>query len=372
MLKHFDRLLALIKKEFLAIWRDPKSRAIIIVPPFLQLLVFATAITMEIKNIDMLVVDYSQTQESRELAAGFENSAWFGKIHRSNNIEDIKTDIETQKIGAAIIISSDFARNIKKNQPANIQLILDGRSTIIAKSMNGYVAQIAAAYSQKLAKKDNVNGAQISIEVRNWFNPNATYIWYLLTALIVMLAMIVTLILTALSVARERELGTFEQLIVSPYTAFEILLGKTIPPLLLSLTILSGMTFIVITFFGVPFTGSFLLFLCSAFIALLSFVGVGVFISSISKNQQQAILLVFTFMMPAILLSGFISPIDDMPEVLQYLTYIDPIRFFMNIGRGMFLKGMQFKDVFANLIPLGLIALTTLTLAARSFKRNLE
>ena len=372
MFEHFSRLLALIKKEFLAIWRDPKSRAIIIVPPFLQLLVFATAITMEIRNIDMMVLDHSHTQESRELIAGFENSAWFGKTYRTDNIADIKNNLETQKIEAAVIISSDFARNIKKGQPANIQLILDGRSTTIAKSMNGYVTQVVSAYSQKLAKKNNAGGVHISIEVRNWFNPNSIYRWYLLTALIVMLAMIVTLILTALSVARERELGTFEQLIVSPYTAFEILLGKTIPPLLLSLMILSGMTFIVITFFGVPFTGSFLLFLFSVFIALLSFVGVGLFISSISKNQQQAILGVFAFMMPAILLSGFISPIEDMPEVLQYLTYLDPIRFFMNIGRGMFLKEMQFEDVFANLIPLGLIALTTLTLAARSFKRNLE
>ncbi|MDR3144015.1 MAG: ABC transporter permease [Puniceicoccales bacterium] len=366
------RLLALIKKEFLSIWRDPKSRAIVIVPPILQFLIFANALTMEIKNVDLMVLDRSNSCESREFIAGFEGSRWFGKIHRANTLDEIATDVERQKIGAAIIIDSDFARHIKSGKSPNVQMILDGRSPLTATSMNGYASQIAAAFSKKLNQRQGIDGARICIEVRNWFNPNATYKWYLLTSLVVILSLVVTLILTALSVARERELGTFEQLIVSPYTSSEILLGKTIPPLALSLAILSAMTLMVIFIFGIPFTGSFPLLIFSAFVALLSFVGVGLFISSISKNQQQAILGVFAFMMPAILLSGFLSPIEDMPKVLQHLTYLNPIRFFMNISRGLFLKKMPFADVFANLIPLGAVAAITLTMAARSFKRNLE
>jgi len=378
MARFFSMLMALVKKEFLAIWKDPKSRAIIIMPPILQLLIFANALTMEVKNVDMMVLDYCNTQESRELIAGFEHSkivqrtAWFGKIIRVNSIEDIKKNIETRKIEAAVIINSDFAVNLKKGQPASIEVILDGRSAASSAYMNAYITQIASSYSRQLSSHENVTGAEIGIEIRNWFNPDVIYKWYLLTALIAILAMMVTLILTALSVSRERELGTFEQLIVSPYTSFQILLGKTIPPLFLSMIMLSLMTFLIITFFGVPFTGSFLLFIFSAFIAQLSFVGVGLFISSISRNQQQAILGVFTFMMPSILLSGFISPVDDMPVALRYVTYLDPVRFFMNIGRGMFLKGMKFDDVFANLVPLGIIAVITLMLAARTFKRNLE
>jgi len=371
MLKRFNMLSALIKKEFLSILKDPRSRMIIIMPPILQLLIFANALTMEIKNVDMMVLDYCNTQESRELIAGFEHSKWFGKIIRVDSNEDIKKNIETRKIEAAVIINADFDRKLKEGQPAAIQLILDGRNPTTAAAMNGYVTQVASTYYQ-LSGNGTANGAAIGIEIRNWFNPDVIYQWYLLATLIVMLAMMITLILTAFSVARERELGTFEQLIVSPYNSLEILLGKTIPPLILSLLMLSLMTFLVITFFGVPFNGSFLLFLFSAFIALLSLVGVGLFISSISKNQQQAILGVFTFMMPAILLSGFVSPIEDMPQVLQYVTYLNPVRFFMNIGRGMFLKGMHFGDVFANLVPLGIIALITLTLAATTFKRKLE
>jgi len=372
MLSTFSRLSALIKKEFLAIWRDPKSRMIIIAPPLLQLLIFANALTMEIKNVDIMVLDRSKTLQSREFISGFENSKWFRKVINVDNMSEVKKDLEVQKIQAALIIDSDFSKNIKKGHKANVQIILDGRSTSTAAMINGYASQIAAQYSKKAAQKAGIKGALVNVEVRNWFNPNTEYRWYLLTSLIVILALVVTLVLTALSIARERELGTFEQLIVGPYTSFEILLGKTIPPLLLSITVVTVMTIIAITCFKLPFTGSFLLFVFSCFVALLSIVGVGLFISSICKNQQQAILGVFAFMMPAVLLSGFISPIDDMPPFFQHLTWLNPIRFFMNISRGLFLKDMQFADVFMNLIPLFLIALLTLSLASATFKRNLE
>lgn len=367
-----SRLWALIKKEFLSIWRDPKSRMIILVPPVMQLLIFANALTMEIKNVDLVVVDYSDTLESRELVAGFEGSVWFNKVIRTKDVKKIKTFIEMQKADGAVIIADDFAPRLKKGQTAEIQVILDGRTTNVAAAINGYILQIATRFSQKLTQKQGLSGAAVNIEVRSWFNPNAIYRWYLLITLITILALVITLILTALSVARERELGTFEQLIVSPYNSVEILIGKIVPPLCLALIMVSVMTFIAVYGFGIPFTGSFPLFLFSCLIALLSLVGIGLFISSVSKNQQQAILGVFAFMMPAILLSGFISPIEDMPPFLQYLTYMNPIRFFMNIARGLFLKEIPFADVLENLIPLIFIASVTLTLAGRTFKRNLE
>jgi ABC-2 type transport system permease protein len=367
-----SRVLALIKKEFLSIWRDPKSRIIIIVPPILQLFIFANALTMEIKNIDMAVVDRCKTFESRELISSFTNSKWFRKINLTDNIESAKKDFEVQKIEAVLVIGPEFAVNIKKGQKANVQLILDGRNISSAGAINGYTSKIVSQYSQETAKRKGIKGAQINVETRNWFNPNTEYKWYLLASLIVMLALVVTLILTALSVARERELGTFEQLIVSPCTSFEILLGKTIPPLFIALTAMSFMTAIAVACFGVPFQGSFFVFIFSCFIALLSIVGIGLFISSICKTQQQAFLGVFAFMMPAVLLSGFISPIEDMPPVFQLITWLNPVRFFMNISRGLLLKGMSFEDVLMNLIPLLVIAAFTLTLASAAFKRNLE
>ena len=186
-----------------------------------------------------------------------------------------------------------------------------------------------------------------------------------------MLSLVTTLILTSLSIARERELGTFDQLIVSPLSSFEILLGKSIPPLIIAMTLTMIMVGIVIVFFHVPFVGSIFLFFISILISLLAIVGVGLYISSICNTQQQAILSVMTFMMPAVLLSGFISPIEDMPLALQYLTYLNPVRFFMVLSRGIFLKGMGATDVIANIIPLLIIALITLTLAGRTFKRKL-
>lgn len=367
-----SRLLALIKKEFLSIWRDPKSRTIVLLPPVIQLLIFANALTMEVKNVDIIIADYSETLESRELVSGFEGSVWFNKIIRTKDIKKAEALIEAQKADGMIIIADDFAARLKSGKTAEIQAILDGRTTNVAAAVNGYIAGVAARFSQKLVQKEGLSGAAVTLETRSWFNPNAIYQWYLLITLITILALVITLILTALSVARERELGTFEQLIVSPYTSLEILIGKTVPPLCLSLMMVSVMTFIAIYGFGLPFTGSFPLFLFSCFIALLSFVGIGLFISSVSKNQQQAILGVFAFMMPAILLSGFISPIEDMPPALQYLTYLNPIRFFMNLARGLFLKEMPFADVFNNLLPLIVIAFITLTLAGRTFKKNLE
>lgn len=369
MLKKLNRLWALIKKEFLTILHDPKSRIIIIAPPLIQLTLFANILTMETKNADLAVIDYSQTLESRELIAAVENSRWFGKIIRTDSLEQARQDLKTEKIQAAMVIRQDFARMLKKGQTADILLILDGRTPITASGINSYITQIAAAYSQKATSE---TGASVSLITRTWFNPNAIYQWYLVISLIVILALVITLMLTSLSVAREREIGTFEQLIVSPYTAIEILIGKTVPPLVIALLLQSVMIFAAIVFFAIPFTGSFLLFVFASFIALLSFVGVGLFISSICRNQQQAILGAFAFMMPAILLSGFVSPIEDMPPFLQYLTYANPIRFFIQIGNGLFLKNMNLADVGINLLPLLAIAAATLGFAAMTFKRNLE
>ena len=263
-----------------------------------------------------------------------------------------------------IYINNDFSRNLKNGRTTSIQVIGDGRQTNSSSIAANYANQIILGMT-------NQQGGGINIVARNWFNPNLDYQWYVLTVIVAMLSVVVTLILTALSIARERELGTFDQLIVSPLSSFEILLGKTIPPLFIAMILTCIMTAIVIFAFHVPFNGSILLLLISLLISLLSIVGVGLYISSICNTQQQAILSVMTFMMPAVLLSGFISPIEDMPVCLQYLTYLNPIRFFMTLTRGIFLKGMGLEDVMINIIPLVIIASITLTLAGRTFKRKL-
>ena len=377
MLRDFlRRVFALIKKEFITIWNDPKTKGIIIGLPIMQLLIFSNAATMEVQNIDTAVLDRSQSVESRELISRFENSPRFRNFYYVDNEADFKNKLDTQKVQIGLLINNDFARNIKSGKPAEVQVVADGRQTNSASIASGYASQIISGYGTEITPSNingngTMSGAGINLSVRNWFNPNLEYKWYILTVIVAMLSLVTTLILTSLSIARERELGTFDQLIVSPLSSFEILLGKSIPPLIIAMALTMVMTGFVIIFFHIPFAGSFILFMVSIFISLLAIVGVGLYISAVCNTQQQAILSVMTFMMPAVLLSGFISPIEDMPVFLQYITWLNPVRFFMVLTRGIFLKGMGLEDVITNLIPLIIIASITLTLAGRTFKRKL-
>lgn len=363
------RILSLIKKEFLAIWRDPKSRTLIIVPPILQLTIFAHAVTMEIKNIDMAVLDKSNTVQSRELINGFEHSRWFKSVKSVGNEAEIRYLIDTQKIQLALNINSDFDKKLKQKSPTSVQVIVDGRQTNTASIASNYASTIISQFEAKNAPR---GGAKINVETRSWFNPNMDYLWFTVISLVAMLSLIVTLLLTSLSIAREKELGTFDQLLVSPLSPPEILIGKTIPPLAIAFILTCFMTFMAVFAFKVPFVGNFLVFLVANFFALLAIVGVGLFISSICKTQQQAILGAFTFQMPAVLLSGFISPIADMPVFLQYATYLNPLRFYMVIAKGLFLKGISMGDLIMNLIPLIVVAAITLSVANWMFKRKLD
>ena len=376
----FRRVLALMKKEFITIWNDPKTKGIIIGLPILQLLIFSNAVTMEVQNIDVVALDRAKSVESRELLSRFENSPRFRNFYYVDNETDFKNKLDTQRVQIGILINNDFSKNIKSGRTAAVQIVSDGRQTNSASIASGYASQIIMGYGAEINSSTQSSfalgggtsaGASINPSVRNWFNPNLEYKWYILTVIVAMLSLVTTLILTALSIARERELGTFDQLIVSPLSSFEILLGKSVPPLIIAMTLTMLMTGIVVVFFHIPFAGSFLLFMISIFISLLAIVGVGLYISAICNTQQQAILSAMTFMMPAVLLSGFISPIEDMPVFLQYLTWLNPVRFFMVLTRGIFLKGMGFGDVVSNLIPLIIIASITLTLAGRTFKRKL-
>ena len=363
------RVMALIKKEFITIWNDPKTKGIIIGLPLMQLLIFANAVTMEVKNIDVVTFDKSKTVESRELLSRFENSPRFRKFYYVDNMSDFKNKLDTQKVQIGLLINNDFSRKIKSGKTASVQVVADGRQTNSASIASGYASQIITQYGAELSSQSDDAGIKPS--VRNWFNPNLEYKWFILTVILAMLSLVTTLILTALSIARERELGTFDQLIVSPLSSSEILLGKSIPPLIIAMTLTMVMAGIIIAFFHIPFAGSFILFMISIFISLLAIVGVGLFISAICSTQQQAILSVMTFMMPAVLLSGFISPIEDMPLFWQLITWLNPVRFFMQLTRGIVLKGMGLEDVIVNLIPLVIIASITLTLAGRTFKRKL-
>ncbi len=239
---------------------------------------------------------------------------------------EFKEQPDKQHVQIGLYINNDFSSSVKAQKPVEVLIVVDGRQTNSASIAGNYASQIINDYNNQTIK---ATGTEIIPVVRNWFNPNLEYRWFILTVIVAMLALVITLLLTALSIARERELGTFDRLVVSPLSSIEILAGKTVSPLVIAMGLTSIMVLIVVWVFKIQFMGSITLFLLSVFVSLLSIVGVGLFISSICKTQQQAILGVVTFQMPAVLLSGFISPIEDMPVVLQYLTYLNPVRFFI-------------------------------------------
>lgn len=368
----WTRLKALIVKELLAVLRDPKGRAILIGPPIIQLLVFSYAATLEVKNIDIVVLNKDSGRWSQELIYRIEGAPAFRRITQVQSPAALREAIDRQRAIAAVQIGPSFSRDIEAGAPADIQIILDGRRSNASQIVAGYISQIIEALAADTAIAKRFASPAVSVVARNWFNPNLTFQWVMVPSLIGTIALLIGLIVTALSIARERELGTFDQLMVSPLRTHEILIGKIVPPLLIGLFHITVYILAAIFIFDVPLRGSLLLLYGSAIFFLLAVVGIGLFISAMSMTQQQAILGAFLFMAPAMLLSGFATPIENMPGWLQPITFVDPLRYFLVVVKGVFLKDAPFIEVLTNTLPLGLIAVCTLSTAAWLFRRRLE
>lgn len=368
----FTRILTLIYKEILAVWRDKKSRTVLIVPPILQLMIFSLAATLDVKNVPIGILNRDSGAESYELLQRFHGAPTFNKIIYLQSVEDMTDVIDNQKAVMVIHIDEQFSRNLRANKTADVQMIVDGRKSNTAQIVQGYAVSIIDQYNRDYASRVNIPQQNTEIFPRNWFNPNLIYYWFNVPNLSGILTLLIGLTVTALSVARERELGTFDQLLVSPLQPIEILIGKTIPALIIGLIEGSVIVSAGIFIFQIPFTGSLLLLYSGMFVFLCSVVGVGLFISSLSQTQQQAILGSFVFMTPAVLLSGYATPVENMPTWLQQLSLIDPLRYYIVIAKGVFLKDMPASIVFDNIWPMAVIACFTLTGAAWFFRRRLE
>lgn len=364
------RLRALMIKELLNILRDPKSRTVLIVPPIIQIFVFSFAMTMEAKNIPLGVLNLDAGRDGIELVERFQNAETFSRIMWLKGQAEIQPVLDEQRALAVLVVPVDFSRRMESGKTATVQLLLDGRKTNTASIVQGYAQRILDGF---LVDRDPDAGRRpAALLTRHWFNPNLEFMWYTVPSLICILSTIISLILTALSVAREREMGTFEQLLVSPLQPIEILVGKALPALFLALCSASLLLAIAIFVFRIPFQGSLALLYGAMVIFLMAIIGIGLFISSLSMTQQQAILGAFVFMPPAVILSGFATPIENMPGWLQNVTVINPLRWFLIIVRGIFLKDMPPADVLANTLPMVAIAVVTLTAATWLFKRRME
>ena len=366
----WTRQRAVIVKELRALWADPRSRSTLFIPPMIQLLLFSFAATLEVRNVDIGLIDLSGGNASTELVQRISASGNFSEIHRFANHAEMRDAIDHQDVLAAIVIEPDFDRKVARGEPASIGLVIDGRKSNAGQIVGGYIGAIAGGMGADL-EPERIRAGGSSV-VTNWFNPNLSFIWFNLPALIVVIVSISALAITGQVVAREREMGTFEQLMVSPLRVSEILIGKMTPTLIVGMG--NGLLYLTAAqlVFGVPFTGSFLPFLIGLAAYNISLIGVGLAISAASKTQQQAFLGAFLATNPVMLLSGFSSPIENMPHWLQIITYADPARWFLQISLGSFLKDMPASVVFSLTWPMLLIGVVTLGFASYLFRARME
>jgi ABC-2 type transport system permease protein len=367
------RIRVLVIKELLAILRDKKARITLIVPPIMQLLLFANAATLEVRNISISYLNEDKGWYSHELVERIKGSPYFSHVIEARDQEQLQASIDSQQTIVGICFQSDFSKQLSMGGSASAQVILDGRKSNASQIVQGYLFRIIQNFNDEIHQKQGAKAPQnVATAFRSWFNPNLDYLLYTVPQLVGILSMVLALLVTALSVAREREMGTFDQLLVSPLQTSEIILGKMVPAIIIGIAESSIIMVLAMLLYKIPFHGSLLLFYMSMLVFVVSIIGVGLFISSLSQTQQQATLGVFVFIMPTMLLSGFATPIENMPYWLQPISQIIPITHFFIIIKGIFLKNMGFIEVLNHIWPMLLIALCTLTLAGWMFKSRLE
>jgi drug efflux transport system permease protein len=364
------RIFTLVVKELRALLRDRQSRVLLIAPVVLQLAIFPFASTLEVKNNSLGVFNQDSGADSAELIQRLTQAGAFTELVYLHSEQELRRAIDLQQVLLVLRLAPDFSRELASGTAPPLQAILDGRRSNSAQIALGYVRQILGDFM------DDRNRAlgkvpRSELVVRHWFNPNLDYVRHIIPSLVAIITTISTLIVTSLSVAREREHGTFDQLLVSPLTPGMIMIGKSVPALIVATTqatiILSAGVFV----YRIPFQGSLALLYGSMFFYILALAGFGLLISSICSTQQQAFLGVFSFVMPAILLSGFPSPVENMPPWLQYLDWLNPLRHFIVIVKGVFLKDIGVSELLHPLWPLVLIACLTLASADWMFRRRL-
>ena len=365
------RLTALIVKELLAAFRDPKARIALIVPPILQLFLFAFAATLEVSNVPVGVINNDWGAAGDRLVSRFERASAFSEIRHYRSLAEAGAAIDSQQVLAVVNIGQDFSRKLAAGESPQIQVLLDGRKSNSAQLINNYISTIVTQFSTDTRLGNEV--AQPSqLSDRSWYNPNRGYREAMVPILIATLPMTMVLMIVGMSVAREQELGTFEQLLVSPLQPIEIIIGKAVPGLIIGLAQCLVMTVIIVFGFGIKLTGSLPVLFLGLTVFLIAIIGVGLFISSLVSNQQQAMMGIMVCMMPAMLLSGFSSPVQNMPAWLQPLAAINPLTHMLVIVRGVFLRDMPFWLVAERIWPMAAMAVFTILTAAWMFRRKVE
>ena len=365
------RIVALMIKEIIAIVVDPKSRMVLIGPPIIQLMVFGYAATFDLEHVTYAVYNEDRGRASRDLLARLEGSRNFLLAARVTSDREVRPLIDDRKVMAVIHIGPRFSKDLLRGESASLQVVVDGRNSNTAMIVLNYVRSIVMDFNRDWSRARGEAPAPADLRIRFWFNPNLDSRWFIIPGLVALLTLVVSLLLTALSVAREREAGTFDQMLATPLRPAEILIGKALPGFVIGMAEASFIVIMAVLWFDVPFRGALLPLYLGLFTFLLSAVGAGLMISSMSVTQQQALLGTFLFLVPSIILSGFATPIANMPPAVQYLTYLNPLRYFLIIVRSVFLEAAPI-DLLWNLYwPMAVIGVATLVIAGWLFRRRM-
>ncbi len=374
----FERIRQMLIKEFIQLFRDPRMKSVLFIVPAVQTIVFGYAATTDVSRIRTAIYDLDNSVQSRALIARFVGSRHFDVVARVTDEREAQSLLDHSKAQVVLRMNKGFGADVDAGRTAPLQLLLDGTDSNTAGIILRYSSQIAREFSQHVltVRAERLLGAArrpegVELVARAWFNDNLESRNFYVPGVIANIVLIITLVLTSMAVVREKEIGTMEQVMVTPITSFEFILGKTVPFALVAFVDVLLITAVGVFWFDVPIRGNLFWLLFATGLYLLSTLGVGLLISTVSRTQQQAMMTTFFYIFPAILLSGFAFPIANMPTIIQYVTYLDPLRYFLVILRGIFLKGVGFEVLWPQMLALALLGAATLWLAIARFHKTL-
>ena len=383
----WERIAQIVRKEFVQLLRSRRRRIAVFIPPLLQLFVFGYAVNLDVDNIRVGWLDEDKTPASRDLLSGFQGSTRFHIVAMPRNDDEAQKLLESGDAVAVLHVLPGFSEALERGRPAGVQMLVDGTNSNTASLISGYSSQIIAAFATPWARKQQANvvftlvnnagsvsmkAPRLNVQTRVWFNPDLLSRNYFVPGVIVNIIMLVTVMLTAMAVVRERELGTMEQLMVTPIRPVEFILGKTLPAAFIGLVDMGLVIAGALLVFKIPFRGNPLLLLLCVVLFLFTTLGAGLLMSTISNTQQQAMMTSFMFATPAFMLSGFAFPIRNMPVAVQYFTYLNPLRYFMEIVRSVFLKGTGFAVLWHQMLAMLIFGVSMLLLSTSRFRKRLD
>lgn len=382
----WERIGIILRKELIQALREPRMRVLLFVPPLMQLVIFGYAVNLDVDHARIAWMDMDRTPESRDLRDRFEGSGRFEVVALPQTEQEVADVLDRGTVQAVVRVLPKFARDLKRGRPTEVQVLVDGTDSNTASLVVSYASSVIAAFSndaanaqrgvQVLARSPgmppNTSYTEVTARTRVWFNPDLYSRNYFVPGVIVNIILIVTMMLTALAIVREKEIGTMEQLMVTPVRPIELMLGKTLPFALVGIVDVALITTVALLLFHIPFRGSpVLLFFCSV-LYLMTTLGAGLLLSTVSHTQQQAMMANFFFTMPAFMLSGFAFPIRNMPAAVQYLTYLNPLRYFIDIVRGIFLKGVGLAELWPQMAALAVYGAGMIAISAARFQKKLD